>query len=522
MKKLIVLLIMCMGYRLSHAQILIQATGPIDVCYPSTVGLEVMFPQPGYDYNWFLGGYGCPNVQQSFPTYTGVSIQAMITGQWYCMGIPQGGGSPQISNPITVRVLPGRPGSFFMPAPGFYGVDTSCVTSAALCISEIYYQGWANTTIKWYKNNVLISGATSGNYTVTTEGYYKYTVANSCVISYSDSTLVTTAPSATITAGGSTTICSGSIVQLNANTIINGAYQWKNNGNNISGATGQSYNASSAGSYTVVITNACGTATSSAVAVTVNPLPSATITPAGPTTFCSGGSVVLNAPVAPNRSYQWKKAANLISGATLSSYTATAGGKYKVIVTNTVTGCSKTTSSATVVTANALPSATITPQGPTTFCAGGSVVLAANTGTGLTYKWKKGASYIPGATLENYTATTGGNYKVEVTNANGCSKTSANVTVTVPCREGEIISENNFNVNIFPNPNHGEFTIRFSNKPSAPVQIQLTDAIGNVVKKLETMDESLIVKESNLAEGIYFLSLKNKNGVLLKKISIAK
>src|SRR6185436_2370208 len=302
----------------------------------------------------------------------------------------------------------------------------------------------------------------------------------------------------------------------------NGAYQWKNNGNNISGATGQSYNASSAGSYTVVITNACGTATSSAVAVTVNPLPSATITPAGPTTFCSGGSVVLNAPVAPNRSYQWKKAANLISGATLSSYTATAGGKYKVIVTNTVTGCSKTTSSATVVTANALPSATITPQGPTTFCAGGSVVLAANTGTGLTYKWKKGASYIPGATLENYTATTGGNYKVEVTNANGCSKTSANVTVTVPCREGEIISENNFNVNIFPNPNHGEFTIRFSNKPSAPVQIQLTDAIGNVVKKLETMDESLIVKESNLAEGIYFLSLKNKNGVLLKKISIAK
>src|SRR6185436_7904909 len=164
----------------------------------------------------------------------------------------------------------------------------------------------------------------------------------------------------------------------------NGAYQWKNNGNNISGATGQSYNASSAGSYTVVITNACGTAASSAISVTVNPLPSATITPAGPTTFCSGGSVTLNAPVAANRTYQWKKAANLISGATQSSYTATTGGKYKVIVTNTVTGCSKTTTSATVVTVNALPAATITPQGPTTFCAGGSVVLAANTGAGLT------------------------------------------------------------------------------------------------------------------------------------------
>jgi hypothetical protein len=256
--------------------------------------------------------------------------------------------------------------------------------------------------------------------------------------------------------------------------------------------------------------------------VTTASVPSALITPSGPTTFCSGGSVVLNAPVANNRSYQWKKGVNLISGATLSSYTATTGGSYKVMVTNTVTGCSKTTGSATVVTVNALPAATITPQEPTTFCAGGSVVLKANAGTGLTYKWKKGINFISGATFLNYTATMGGNYKVQVTNSNGCSKTSAGVVVSVPCREGELLSENGFDVNVFPNPNSGEFTIKFPYKPASPIQIELTDEIGKVVKRIETDEAAIVIKEANLAKGIYCLTVRNKNEVVIKKINILK
>jgi hypothetical protein len=264
------------------------------------------------------------------------------------------------------------------------------------------------------------------------------------------------------------------------------------------------------------------------VVVTANLAPSAIITPTSPTTFCSGGSVVLNAPVVTNRSYQWKKGANLISGATLSSYTATTGGSYRVIVTNTVTGCSKTTGSATIVTINTLPPATITPQGPTTFCSGGSVVLQANTGAGLTYKWKKGTNYISGAALSNYTATTGGNYKVQVTNSNGCSKTSAGVVVSVPCREGEIITSENIPIaigidfSVYPNPNSGEFTIKFSNQPTSPIQIELTDELGKVVKRFETNDKTVVIKESNLAKGIYRLTARNKNELVIKTINVVK
>jgi hypothetical protein len=330
---------------------------------------------------------------------------------------------------------------------------------------------------------------------------------------------------ASVTPSGPTVFCSGGSVTLNANTSSGLTYQWKNNGTTIAGATASSYNVTTTGSYTVIETSSAGCTgvASQPVSVTVRSLPSAIITPAGPTTFCSGGSVILNAPVAANRSYQWKKGANLISGATLSSYTATTGGSYRVIVTNTVTGCSKTTGSATIVTINTLPSATITPQGPTTFCAGGSVVLAANTGTGLTYKWKKGNNFISGATLSNYIATTAGTYRVEVTNSNGCTKLSAGVTVTVPCKDGEnVLSENDFDVTVYPNPNNGEFTIEFSNKPSSPLFIELTDELGKVVKRFETTDETVVIKESNLAEGIYYLTVRNNKEVLVRKINIVK
>src|SRR6185436_18358623 len=224
----------------------------------------------------------------------------------------------------------------------------------------------------------------------------------------------------------------------------------------------------------------------------------------------------------------WKKNGIDIPGAVASSYNVNSGGVYKVRVTNMLTGCVKTSSNGISVTVNSLPSSSITPQGPTTFCAGGSVVLAANTGTGLTYKWKKGGNYISGATLSNYTATTGGNYKVQVTKANGCSKTSAGVVVTVPCKDGEIISQENIPIaigidfNVFPNPNPGEFTIKFSNKTVSSIQIELTDGIGKVVRRFETNDETVVIKEPNLVKGIYFLSVRNKDGMQVKKINIVQ
>ncbi len=75
--------------------------------------------------------------------------------------------------------------------------------------------------------------------------------------------------------------------------------------------------------------------------------PTATITAAGPTNFCMGGSVTINANTNASFTYQWKKDGANISGATNASYTATTAGNYSVVITNL--GCSGTSSPINVV-----------------------------------------------------------------------------------------------------------------------------------------------------------------------------
>jgi hypothetical protein len=324
------------------------------------------------------------------------------------------------------------------PSVAVNGLTTFCQGGSVVLTANT----GTGLTYQWKNNGTNITGATAASYTATTSGSYSVvvTTSNGCSSTSTATTItVNPLPTATITAGGSITFCQGGSVVLTANTGTGLTYQWKNNGTNITGATAASYPATASGSYSVVVTNSNGcTATSTATTVTVNPLPSATITAGGATTFCQGGSLVLNANTGTGLTYQWKNNGTNITGATAASYTATASGSYSVVVTNS-NACSAT-STATTVTVNPLPTATITAGGSTTFCLGGSVVMNANTGTGLTYQWKNNGTNITGATAVSFTATSSGSYTVVVTNSNGCSATSTQIPVS-----SDIISTPTFN-----------------------------------------------------------------------------
>jgi hypothetical protein len=321
------------------------------------------------------------------------------------------------------------------PSPSVSGATTACNNSIATYSTA----NNAGTTYHWSVSNGIIvdsslgysvkvrwgsvgSGSVNVRQTITAGGCYTITPNYNVTIN--------ALPTATAVAIGTTTRCQGDSILLSAITGSGLTYQWRKNGTAIAGATSNTYYAKQAGNYRVAITNSNGcTDSSSAIALNFNALPAATVTASGATSFCQGKQVTLNANTGTGLSYQWKLNGSAISGATSSSYIASATGAYSVTVTNS-NGCSAT-SSGTSVTVNALPSAVVSALGTTTRCLGDSVQLAANTASGYTYQWRLNGKAISGATSASYAAKSGGVYKVVVTNASGCTDSSSGTTVTI-------------------------------------------------------------------------------------------
>jgi hypothetical protein len=214
-----------------------------------------------------------------------------------------------------------------------------------------------------------------------------------------------TAPAPSITAANSS-ICSGATQTLGISGGSYYAYQWS------TGALTSTITAGP-GTYTVTVYANCASATATRTISTTSV--SATATPNGPTTFCQGGSVTLNAG-AGFSAYSWSGGGG--SGQTATYSTA---GTYTCTVTQN--GCTGTTNTVTV-TVNNNPSPTVTAGGSTSICSGGSVTLDAGAGYSA-YAWSDGST-----TTQTLSATTAGTYTCTVTQ-NGCTGTSNTITVTV-------------------------------------------------------------------------------------------
>lgn len=245
------------------------------------------------------------------------------------------------------------------------------------------------------------------------------------------SNVVCTPPATpTITPDGPTTFCTDGSVTLTSSSATGN--QWYLNGNPIGGATTQTIIATTSGNYTVVVTNSgCASSASAITIVTVNPIPATpTIGAGGPTTICTGGSVELTSSSATGN--QWYLNGNPIGDATNQLYSATVAGGYTTIITSN--SCTSAASAQTDVTVNPSPATpTITPGGPTTFCARGSVTLTSSSATGN--QWYLNGNPIGGATSQSYLAAAPGDYTDRVT-ANGCSSATLAITtvaIMAPC-----------------------------------------------------------------------------------------
>lgn len=230
-----------------------------------------------------------------------------------------------------------------------------------------------------------------------------------------------------------TSICEGETITLIGTASGAASYSW--HGPSSYSATTQNASVSSAttaasGIYTFTATNSTGCDESvTTSAVTVNPLPDATLSLMGPSAFCTGGSVTIVAPSSSGlESYQWYDNGVAISGETNASYIATTTGNYSVQITDG-NGCVNMSSNQSAVL---LSAPAITPAGPNHLCTGSVLTLTADAGgtsPDISYQWFQGGAAISGATNDAYTTASGGAFTTALSVAGVCTVTTAPDTV---------------------------------------------------------------------------------------------
>ena len=396
-----------------------------------------------FTYQWRFNGANISGATLS--SYTKSSAQATDAGS-YSVVVANGAGSATSANAVLTVIVP--PTITTQPL-------SQTVNQGTIATFTVAASGTAPFTYQWRFNGANISGATLSSYTLnsaqpTDAGSYSVLVANAAGSATSSSAVltvivpptITTQPlSQTVTQGTSATFT----VAASGTTPF--TYQWRFNGANISGATLSSYTKSSAqptdaGSYSVLVANAAGSAASANAILTVQTLPTAPTITTHPQSLgvvqgASATFTVTASGTAPLY-YQWRFYGTNLAGATTSSYTRADvqpadAGPYSVIVSNSV---GVATSSDAVLSLVVPPTITthpssqsVTPGASVTFS-----VVAAGTAP-LNYQWRKNGANISGATTSSYTLSnvqTGdaGSYAAFVSNAAG-SATSANGVLVV-------------------------------------------------------------------------------------------
>lgn len=341
-------------------------------------------------------------------------------------GVDDTWNNPSLMGTIVLKGLNCTPPAAVLTAAG---VTTLCSGSAVM----LHANTGTGFTYVWKKDDAVITGETAASYRATASGSYSVTVTSGGCSANAAATTVTVhaLPVPTITAASATTFCAGGSVTFTS--IPASSYVWKNGAAQV--GTAAAYTATTAGSYTVEVTNAFNCKAASApVIVTVHALPEA---PA----VTSTSAYCQHAPAMPlaaaGTSLKWYTAAtNGMAETSLTPSTVTAGKKL-YYVSQTINGCESARAMVTV-TVHTLPEATITAAGPLSIVEGRSVLLHAPGGAGLTYTWFKGAAQV--GTGASYLATTAGAYSVEVTNDLDCKAVSEVIAVTVAANQPSVIA----------------------------------------------------------------------------------
>jgi len=392
------------------AQISVQGS-PV-LCQGGSIQLTAL-EQAGASYQWRLNGQAIANAGNRIYNATETGAYSVTVSLNACTAT---------SSAIQISTRQSPPAAI-VPE----GSTSMCPGSSV----KLNGPSGSGFSYQWLRDGVVIAEATGQNYQASIAGSYTLRVDDGVCSAVSSPVVLSilTVPVPVLTAGSSSTICQGATVNLSTVHQAGNTYRWQRNGVDIQNVTSSSYLTGDAGNYTVWVTytSTCS-AVSNSVTVTVNPLPPAQVQAGGATTFCLGGSVLLQAPAGNGYIYQWRRNGIDLQGVVNRQIQVSETGQYSVKVSDQ-NGCFSESAALQVNVAGA--QATISLNGPAAICDGHSVLLQANTGFGLAYEWYKDNVLIPGETQSSYQATLGGNYTVKITDPNTCSTLSPAQTITV-------------------------------------------------------------------------------------------
>jgi hypothetical protein len=198
-----------------------------------------------------------------------------------------------------------------------------------------------NLKYNWYKDDVLISGQSTGSLVVNTPGVYfaKLNYGPCSDVNFRSQEVTVTSSSgssgaSTIVSSLGNPFCSGS--ETTTLTVSNGnSYLWKKDGSVIIGANGQTYNTNSPGKYSCDIDfGGCSATATIDLKNTGTINANGNLVAEGETLPIAQGDILVVSTTtnAVNPTYQWYVNDNAISGATQSSLDITVSGNYKVII----------------------------------------------------------------------------------------------------------------------------------------------------------------------------------------------
>lgn len=341
---------------------LIIAANQNNVCAGTIVEFLATPVNPGTTpvYQWFVNGVVQAATGLTF-SYAPMNLDEVYAT--LLSDAPCATGNPATSNTIVMAVNP-----VLFPEVTVVADPAGAVTTGTLVtFTAMPLNGGAGPTYEWYVNDIMVSTANPYAY-IPLNGDEVYVVMTSnaiCadpLIAVSD--LITmivvdvVLPPVAFDVTGGGEYCAGEpgvAVGLSDSEMgvtytlykdgIAQAMTYPGTGNPLD------FGLWTAGVYTVSGTNGGGTTPMNGSAVVIeNPLPIATITAGGPTSFCDGGSVELTASAGDN--WLWS------TGEFTQTIVVTVSGMYTVTVTTN--GCSATSlPTEVIVTPNVTPSVTI-------------------------------------------------------------------------------------------------------------------------------------------------------------------